>query len=327
MEQEKNYIVTDNIMSALTGLLTSNANLKLFVFLDTASDNKMILDLRDQDPEADYELLFDNLLDAEPSPIVVELSLESPFLTGLIEREQEKHDADFSLFLSDIPLNDQMTHWQSRLLVRDLDGRKVLFRYFDPRVWFSFLDVSTPGERQISLGPAHQLWMHAKQNTWFGFENHQSQPKDKEQGKNGDNDNSTIVAPTAISVIQLRQAHKDSAENLAELNFSIRLRDYLRDNIPEEVEDIQPNILQHMIVAGIHRAKSNDLITEANITAWVQIMFQVAPNFDEQAAIKTALKNCPHKNNDKLDYVFDHTSDKDWDMAAENYDADAWAII
>ena len=320
---EHAYFITDDIISALTDLLASNAKLKLFAFLDTASENKMILDLRDQDPEADYELLFDNLIDAEPSPILVELLLESPFLTGLIEREQKKHDADFSLFLSSIPLKEQLTHWQNRLMVRDLDGRKVLFRYFDPRVWFSFLDVSTPEERHASLGPAQRVWMHAKQNTWLGFENPQTQSIDKDKDKNN---NMKKIGIAATPTILLRQEHKDSAENLAELNFSIRLRDYLRDEIPEDIEDLQPNTLQYMIVAGIRRAKSHGLITEANITAWVQIMFQIAPNFDQQAAIRDALENCPNNHKDKLDYVFDHTSDDDWDKAEDIYDADAWAI-
>ncbi len=303
-------------MSALTESLAGNSSLKLFAFLDTASDNKMILDLRDQDPDADYELLFDNLLDAEPSPIVVELSLASPFLVGLIAREQEKHDADFSLFLSVIPLKDQLTHWQNRLMVRDLDARHVLFRYFDPRVWFSFLEVSLLHERNTSLGPARDLWLHAKNDTWIGFQNTTEQKWDKAGHP---------MLPVATP-LALRPPHKDAAESLAELNFSIRLRDYFRDEIPEELENFSPNILQRMILAGIHRAKQNGFMTEDTITAWVQIMFQISPNFDEQTSIRKALQQCPKSCEDKLDFVLENTTEQDWDEAEDLYDNNAWVL-
>jgi hypothetical protein len=87
-------------------------------------------------------------------------------------------------------------------------------------------------------------------------------------------------------------------QELAELIF-----DHLCDEQPEAVAELRdPEILRRVHI-GIERARAHDLDSDGAITAFVTLMFLVAPNFDQHQRIQQ---------------IFERTAEADWDEAAEN---------
>src|SRR5436189_76282 len=60
---------------------------------------------------------------------------------------------------------------------------------------------------------------------------------------------------------------------------------------PCTVESLPREMLERLVAAGIRRARSHGLTWEYSITAFVALMFEVAPNFEEQPKIRGTLNN------------------------------------
>jgi hypothetical protein len=85
--------------------------------------------------------------------------------------------------------------------------------------------------------------------------------------------------------------------------------------------------LREMVRGGIERAGSHELTTAEDVTAFVSIMFEIAPNFDEQPEIKAVLDDentLPEQRLEKLWAPI--VPDEAWDRAEENYDETAWFV-
>jgi hypothetical protein len=67
---------------------------------------------------------------------------------------------------------------------------------------------------------------------------------------------------------------------------------------------------------AIARAVRYDLTWDTSITAFVAIMFAVAPNFDEQPAIRAVMNDERVPPNLRIDALWDRTTDDDWEEAA-----------
>lgn len=102
-------------------------------------------------------------------------------------------------------------------------------------------------------------------------------------------------------------------KELVELIF-----DHLCEEQPETIADVRDYEAQRRISIGIHRARSHALVTDGAITAFVTLMFLVAPNFDEQANISRALSDTALPPDERIQKIFSQTSEADWEMAAGN---------
>lgn len=59
-------------------------------------------------------------------------------------------------------LNDLRRHLRQFLLVRDARGRRLLFRYYDPRVLRVYLPTCNTEELRTIFGPVECFWMDGK---------------------------------------------------------------------------------------------------------------------------------------------------------------------
>ena len=57
----------------------------------------------------------------------------------------------------------------------------------------------------------------------------------------------------------------------------------------ERVKDYGADVMSSMIKTAIARARSHDLTKAEDIAAFAAVMFEVAPNFDEQPDVKLVL--------------------------------------
>lgn len=123
-------------------------------------------------------------------------------------------------------------------------------------------------------------------------------------------------------IIRTEQIQHFIAKNDAELNRLIAQA--LREANPERIADYDDEKLSAMIQIGIERAKSHDIERAEDIGAFVALMFEIAPNFDEQDEIKIVLADTNFPVSDRLAQLWERTSDEAWEKAEQNYKSDVW---
>jgi hypothetical protein len=61
-------------------------------------------------------------------------------------------------------------HLRRLLLVKDTGGRRLVFRYYDPRVLRKYLPTCFPAELEEMFGPIERFWMEAEEpSTMLSF--------------------------------------------------------------------------------------------------------------------------------------------------------------
>lgn len=90
---------------------------------------------------------------------------------------------------------------------------------------------------------------------------------------------------------------------------------YLREEHADEVGGLSDKELLARVNVAIARALTYELTWDESITAFVAIMFVVAPTFDEQPAIRAVLRDERVPPNLRIDALWERTTDEDWDEA------------
>ncbi|MET0649847.1 MAG: hypothetical protein ABW208_24825 [Pyrinomonadaceae bacterium] len=135
-------------------------------------------------------------------------------------------------------------------------------------------------------------------------------------------------------MLTIRPEQLEAFSPLAEAAFARRVVEYLRENHADEpvtlaagelpVKDVDDATLFRLVRGGIERAGSYGMTWESTITAFVVIMFTVAPNFDEHPLIRRALTDARFEPNERLDAIWDSTTNENWEAARASYDPGAW---
>jgi hypothetical protein len=87
------------------------------------------------------------------SPYLVELDPDEQFTRYLLHNGWDRHWGIF--FHSDADMQKVRRHFRDLLVVRDEKGRKLMFRYYDPRVLRAYLPTCLPGELRTIFGPVN----------------------------------------------------------------------------------------------------------------------------------------------------------------------------
>lgn len=90
---------------------------------------------------------------------------------------------------------------------------------------------------------------------------------------------------------------------------------HLSQEHPEALSSVSDTEIHRRVIAGIARARSHGFDHPEPVTAFVTLMFLVAPDFDRHPAIARALRT-PGPGPDRLRALFEHTSERDWEEAA-----------
>ncbi len=98
----------------------------------------------------------------------------------------------------------------------------------------------------------------------------------------------------------------------------------IREANPERVADYDDKKLGKMIKIGIERAKSHELTKGQDIAAFVAVMFEIAPKFDEQEEIKTVLSDTVFPADERFYQLFERVSDDSWLEAETLYEDTFW---
>lgn len=98
----------------------------------------------------------------------------------------------------------------------------------------------------------------------------------------------------------------------------------VREGMPHLVDHLPDDRLREMVVNALARARSHRFTSDEDLMAFVALMFEIAPNFDEQPAIKRSLADPTIPATERLDALFVPELDNAWEEAATNYDYRAW---
>jgi hypothetical protein len=100
---------------------------------------------------------------------------------------------------------------------------------------------------------------------------------------------------------------------------------HIKTTHSESVSKRDDETLKKMVRSGVKKAESHHLTSVEDTKAFISMMFEVAPNFDEQAEIKAVLddeKVSPAERIEKLKLLL--VSEKVREEAKNNYDEKAW---
>ena len=84
-------------------------------------------------------------------PYLVELDPEEDFTRFVLRNGWDRHWGIF--FRSDTGMQKVRRHFRDLLTVRDEKGKRLMFRYYDPRVLRAYLPTCLPGELRTVFGP------------------------------------------------------------------------------------------------------------------------------------------------------------------------------
>jgi len=99
---------------------------------------------------------------------------------------------------------------------------------------------------------------------------------------------------------------------------------HLREEDPDLVAHLSDDTFREMVTAGLARARSHGLNTDEDLMAFVSVMFEVAPNFDEHPVLHGVLTNERLPIDKRFDALFAPHLDQAWQEAEDAYDTNAW---
>ncbi|MEP7219777.1 MAG: DUF4123 domain-containing protein [Bacteroidota bacterium] len=152
MEHDNDIIANGAIARAHHKLLFADPNLTAFAILDGASIPDLLERLTKENPEH-VCLTAGKLVPelARAAAYLVRLESDDSFTEWILADGWLRHWGIFALSRRDIRI--VRNHLRDLLMVDDPDGKRLYFRYYDPRVLRLYLPTCTDDEKKIVFGP------------------------------------------------------------------------------------------------------------------------------------------------------------------------------
>ena len=102
------------------------------------------------------------------------------------------------------------------------------------------------------------------------------------------------------------------------------IAEIIRTANPERVADYADETIRSMVQIGVERARTHNFDRAEDIAAFVGVMFEISPTFDENEEIKTILDNADFLVEERFEQIWEVTPDKTWKELEDKYDAKVW---
>jgi hypothetical protein len=100
---------------------------------------------------------------------------------------------------------------------------------------------------------------------------------------------------------------------------------HVKKEDPEIATEYQDDALRSMVRVGIEKADRYGFTAAKDQSAFVSIMFEIAPNFDDQPEIKAVLEETQLPTSYRLDKLWSPAvPDEVWEKARDEYNEEAW---
>lgn len=126
-------------------------------------------------------------------------------------------------------------------------------------------------------------------------------------------------------MLVIRQQQIDTLIKGTDEEFVEFLVAHVKEEFPEKAAERDEETLRVMVRGGIRRAESHGFTTAEDITAFITVMFEIAPNFDEHPQIKAVLDDETFPPEDRFERLWSPlVSDEAWEEAAKKYNESSW---
>lgn len=126
-------------------------------------------------------------------------------------------------------------------------------------------------------------------------------------------------------MIKLRSEQLDHMQQQDPERFVAQIAEHLRELHETTFPD---STLQRMVKLGLARARSHGLHSDAQLLAFVSLMYEIAPNFDQQPLIRRILEDTSQPIDVRWELLFDDSAEllAAWDQAdtGDFYDGTVW---
>ncbi len=159
---DQKAIIRDRILERLW---TDDASeISVYAILDAARDEQVYRLI--QSSRLPWVCLYSGNLPislAKAAPYLLKLEKKHSTTNTILDRGWGQ---SWGVFLrSAAELNQLRKHFHSFLMVEDEGGRRLVFRYYDPRVFRVYLPTCRPNELQTVFGPVKQFFVEAEEPT------------------------------------------------------------------------------------------------------------------------------------------------------------------
>jgi len=100
--------------------------------------------------------------------------------------------------------------------------------------------------------------------------------------------------------------------------------EHICEHHAEQVAELRDEEILRRAGMAVARARPYGFQKESSYAAFAALMFLVAPNFDEQLGIQSALRNPRLKADERMEQLMRNTREEDWDAAGAAADPRAW---
>jgi hypothetical protein len=189
----------------------------------------------------------------------------------------QRWNTPWGLFiLSKVDFQILRQHFRRFLIVQLPDSEKWFFRFYDPRITKVYLLNCNEQELRKFFGPARAFGIPDEQDmVWL------VQAPPPLPGK-GDTD------PGAAFLWQIRPEQYHAFEQKAVQDMQDRLIAHLWKSFPEQCQMLGEERTRETVQYGIQRAASYEIVAEADICKYVDLMFGFGRDFDQDARLPWA---------------------------------------
>jgi len=272
----------------------------LFAVLDAARDPRIRwLIVRSQEQyESLYEGTEGRALE-DSGPYLVRLPPDSQLLEPLI-REGWGHS--WGVYLTCLrEFRDVRRQLRRLLMVKIPDGRRVYFRFYDPRILRVFLPTCTPVEANAFYGPVgHYLMESEEPDVVVQFTNRGAGAERTEMSLDAQQRAAAEMLPSRAAparsgaLRQVGEGFKIRPEQMRVLadvplrNFQERVRVHLNKFFPKECRALGEAPMRELIRFGIKRANAYGLAAERDVSKYIDLMVVLGREFDTDKRIPWA---------------------------------------
>lgn len=125
-------------------------------------------------------------------------------------------------------------------------------------------------------------------------------------------------------MLVIRNAQMEAFKKQAEEQFIEDIIRHLNEHHRECIGELPDAELRTRVEKGLARARTYGIDDGRGLTAFVGLMFEIAPNFDERPAIHAVLTDMSIPSGSKMDELIHRTSEDDWEQAEAMRDERVW---
>ncbi|MFB0547056.1 MAG: hypothetical protein ACETWB_09110 [Anaerolineae bacterium] len=119
------------------------------------------------------------------------------------------------------------------------------------------------------------------------------------------------------NMLRIRQEQMDIFQQQAEIKFIDSVVKHLRTDHAELVKDIPEDKLYKRVEYGVQCAREYGLSWKNNLSAFVTLMFEIAPDFDRFPAFQKYLTDESILPNKRMGVLLRETTEVDWQNAQQ----------